>query len=90
MSKTINISVYDLESMEKEIEELKKENKKLKEDIKFYRWKWKQNKYWGWYFTWKLPKKYEHWEKVISSWPCLNEVIPRDENWFYKEVKPTC
>jgi hypothetical protein len=19
-----------------------------------------------------------------------NEVIPRDENWFYKEVKPTC
>ena len=31
MSKTINISVYDLESMEKEIEELKKENKSLKE-----------------------------------------------------------
>ena len=31
MSKTINISVYDLESMEKEIEELKKENKNLKE-----------------------------------------------------------
>jgi len=19
-----------------------------------------------------------------------NEIIPRDENWFYKEVKPTC
>ena len=32
MSKTINISVYDLESMEKEIEELKKENKNLKEE----------------------------------------------------------
>ena len=33
MSKTIEISVYDLEDMEKEIKTLKEENKKLKESL---------------------------------------------------------
>ena len=33
MSKTIEISVYDLEDMEKEIKTLKEENRKLKESL---------------------------------------------------------
>ncbi len=37
MSKTIEISVYDLEDMEKEIKTLKEENKNLKSELSKFR-----------------------------------------------------
>lgn len=38
-------------------DKLEEENKKLKEKLAFYKWKRKQNKFGGWYFTKKMPKE---------------------------------
>ena len=45
--------------LKKRVKELEKENEKLKEKLLFYKWRWKQNKFGGWYFEVKSQKIYK-------------------------------
>jgi len=60
----------------KYVNEIFEENKNLREENK------------------KLKEENEALKEWVAKWMSYkntyNDAIPRDENWFYKEVKPTC
>ena len=103
--RTVEYVEDELFAWKEEYKKLKKENKKLNIKVASLEWEikwlnsvidklkeenqtlelWLDNKE-------KLNEKYrkEIEECEYNYKTPYNEMIPRDENWFYKEVKPTC